>query len=234
MLQNYKIELESSMYLHMVEYLNNPQIIPDNPLPVMLSHFNVKVLLNSNIIRWETESEINNVGFNLYRAVARENQLVEKLNFKKINLEIIPGAGTTSVHHYYSFSDKNVEFEMHYWYLLEDVDYNGVETKHEIIHVYREKNITSLDSLYKNYPNPFNRVTTIQYQLDNVTPVQLKIYSVLGELVYQKYIPEQVPGKYKITWDGRNLFGNMTSSGIYYCIIQTKSGIKHQKMVLIR
>jgi hypothetical protein len=61
----------------------------DTPLPVTLSAFQVSVESQSNLIRWRTESELNNLGFNLYRAFSENIIPLSKLEFLMINPGII-------------------------------------------------------------------------------------------------------------------------------------------------
>jgi hypothetical protein len=68
---------------------------------------------------WETAVEIDNAGFNLYRAAAPNAPLV------KINEQLIAATGSGSQ---YSFSD--VVDSSEYYYVLEDIDTSGVATRH--------------------------------------------------------------------------------------------------------
>ena len=48
-----------------------------------------------------------------------------------------------------------------------------------------EENIVSNTfSLEKNYPNPFNPTTTIEYSIGIAGPTKLMIYDILGREVY--------------------------------------------------
>lgn len=79
-------------------------------------------------------------------------------------------------------------------------------------------------SLSQNYPNPFNGFTTIEYEipdLDNDEKsgnVRLTIYNMLGQRVRELVNDTQMPGKYTVTWDGRNANGVGVASAqyIYY------------------
>jgi hypothetical protein len=75
-----------------------------------------------------------------------------------------------------------------------------------------QKKISSDFLLFNNYPNPFNLVTVIRYQLSVNSVVTLKVYNVLGQevatLIHSRLMDK---GKYEIEFDGSKL-----SSGIYY------------------
>jgi len=74
-------------------------------------------------LTWATESEIDNAGFNIYRAE-------ENGEFVQINDEIIPAQGSATSGATYEFVDEDVQNRTTYSYKLEDVDANGVSTMH--------------------------------------------------------------------------------------------------------
>ncbi|MCX5905364.1 MAG: hypothetical protein NTV89_18275 [Proteobacteria bacterium] len=76
------------------------------------------------ILQWETASETDNVGFNIYRAVAENGEYV------KINYSLIPANGSASQSAPYTFVDEKVQNRKTYFYKLEDLDLNGNSTMH--------------------------------------------------------------------------------------------------------
>ena len=42
------------------------------------------------------------------------------------------------------------------------------------------------------------------------------------------------PGRYSVQWDGRNKFGELVSSGVYFCILRTTDYIETRKMLFVR
>ena len=92
--------------------------------------------IGNQIITWSTETERDNVGFNVYRAVRAENISCEEIDlneYVQINDELIPARGTTETGHDYSFEDKNTEKGKRYCYRLEDIERSGKGEKHEPI-----------------------------------------------------------------------------------------------------
>ena len=65
--------------------------------------------------------------------------------------------------------------------------------------------------LYPNYPNPFNPLTTIAYDLPQACDVTLTIYTITGQKVATMVSGHQQAGHYKVTWDDRGC-----ASGIYF------------------
>ena len=68
----------------------------------------------------------------------------------------------------------------------------------------------------RNYPNPFNPSTTIEFELPQPSDVTLKVYNLLGQEVITLVDEERPAGYFAAEWDRRNDFGNTVSSGIYF------------------
>ncbi len=91
--------------------------------------------------------------------------------------------------------------------------------------------------LLKNYPNPFNAVTSIQYTVHGrQTPVHttLKLYNLLGQKVRTLVDAEMIPGNYQAVWDGKDNRGKEVASGIYLCRLQSGPHQEIRKMVLLK
>ena len=91
------------------------------------------------------------------------------------------------------------------------------------------------NSLSQNYPNPFNPTTTIEYQLREQSPVQLKIYNVAGQLVRTLVNDVKAAGQVHIaSWDGRNDSGQTVSSGVYFYKLTSSNFVQTKTMVLLK
>ena len=89
-------------------------------------------------------------------------------------------------------------------------------------------------ALRNNYPNPFNPMTTIEYDLPEESVVTLTIYDITGRTV-AKLVDRKIPaGFYKAIWDGRNSRGQLVSSGVYLYRIHAGSFNQTKKMIFIR
>lgn len=92
------------------------------------------------------------------------------------------------------------------------------------------------------YPNPFNPVTTVAYELPETAPVTLDIYDILGRKVITLVDNRlQARGYYQVTWDGRDGQGLPLPSGIYIArlLVPPKAGMtpnytSYVKMVLLK
>jgi len=97
---------------------------PDEPTLITLSSFTATPSDRAVILTWTTESEIDNAGFNLYRAESGDGEYV------KINDSLIPAKGSPTQGATYQFIDENVKNRAIYYYKLEDIDLSGKSTMH--------------------------------------------------------------------------------------------------------
>jgi hypothetical protein len=109
-------------------YLNLNTCCPGStcctPTAIELSSFTA-IPGNSQVtIKWETATEIDISGFNLYHSELEGGPYVQ------INGSIIPTEGSSTQGATYEFIDTNVQNGKTYYYKLEDIDQNGVSTMH--------------------------------------------------------------------------------------------------------
>ena len=84
-------------------------------------------------------------------------------------------------------------------------------------------------ALMHNYPNPFNPVTTIRYDLPEAVDVRLSIYNVRGQLIETLMNAYQEAGYHELVWNAED-----QSSGIYFYRIEAGRDIAMKKCTLIR
>jgi len=88
--------------------------------------------------------------------------------------------------------------------------------------------------LERNYPNPFNPETVIKFALPEATPVTLKVYNILGQVV-NTLVNEMLPaGDHSVIWDGKNEQGTDVASGVYFYRIRAGDFESIEKMTLLR
>lgn len=79
------------------------------------------------------------------------------------------------------------------------------------------------------YPNPFNAVTVIQYDLPIETRVELSILNLRGEIMETLIKEKQGPGVYRCTWNAVSY-----PSGVYFCRITTDNFTAVKKLALVK
>jgi hypothetical protein len=89
-------------------------------------------------------------------------------------------------------------------------------------------------ALHNNYPNPFNPVTNITYDIPEVAQVTLDIYNVSGQKVRTLAQGQHEPGRYRIQWNATNDYGNPLSSGMYIYRIHAGDFISVKKLILMK
>ncbi|HRE40937.1 MAG TPA: T9SS type A sorting domain-containing protein [Ignavibacteria bacterium] len=85
--------------------------------------------------------------------------------------------------------------------------------------------------LHQNFPNPFNPVTTISFELPELSVVSLQIFDITGRLV-SKLIDAKtyIPGTYNLRTDF-----NSSPSGIYFYKLTVNGNLIDTKsMILIK
>jgi len=87
--------------------------------------------------------------------------------------------------------------------------------------------------LFRNYPNPFNPTTNIQYSIDKDKFVNLSIFDVTGRKVCELVNRFQTQGTYSLQWDAKSDKGVKLSSGIYFCFMKTHEKTSTIKMLLM-
>ena len=89
-------------------------------------------------------------------------------------------------------------------------------------------------NLYNNYPNPFNPVTIIRYDLPEDALVNITIYDIMGRIVRTLINSQQHAGFKSIQWNATNDAGSPLSAGLYLYKIQADNFVQTRKMVLLK
>gem|GEM_PF-2164952 len=82
-------------------------------------------------------------------------------------------------------------------------------------------------ALHPPFPNPFNGVVTIRYDLPEASPVRIAVYDLSGREVARLAQRRQPAGRHSVVWEGAN-----TASGIYTIQLEA-SGQKIIRKVLL-
>jgi len=89
-------------------------------------------------------------------------------------------------------------------------------------------------NLYNAYPNPFNPVTTLRYDLPEDAMVNITIYDMMGRQINTLVSGPQNAGYKSIQWDATNNTGQPVSAGLYLYTIQAGKFRQTKKMVLLK
>mgnify|MGYP002682318742 CR=1 FL=1 len=94
--------------------------------------------------------------------------------------------------------------------------------------------IISFSGIRSIYPNPFNPLTTIDYEISMPADVIIEVYNNRGQLVRNFILGYKEQGSYKLTWEGKDNNGCLCSTGIYYIRMQAGKEIYIKKAVLLK
>jgi flagellar hook assembly protein FlgD len=85
------------------------------------------------------------------------------------------------------------------------------------------------------YPNPFNPMTKISYNLSTDAVVNLSVYNITGQEV-QRIITNEFrsAGVYRTTWNGQDAFGTVIPSGTYIIVLKAGDVVQSKKVVFIK
>jgi hypothetical protein len=81
----------------------------------------------------------------------------------------------------------------------------------------------------QNFPNPFNPVTKIYYELPKTSSVELNVYDVLGNRIETLVNRENTAGSHEIEFTATGL-----TSGIYFYRLKAGNFVDIKKMILIK
>lgn len=179
-------------------------------------------------VRWNTETEMDNAGFNVYRSTGIEDART------LLNGELIQARGNELRGANYAFNDWNVTDGTTYYYWIEDVNLHGKTATHGPVEVSKKARTPTVFSLAQNSPNPFNPLTEIQYDLPRTSRVRLEVYNVLGQRVATLVDDIQTAGTKVARWNGKNDGGVAVSGGVYFYRLEAGEFVDVKKMVLLK
>lgn len=218
----------------------------DNSLPVTLNSFTTSVSTNSVVLQWTTQSEIDVLGYEIQRALAKEGPF-ETIATYRDHAEL-RATGSTSARTDYRFEDNDVLSGFTYWYKLISHDLDGSQQSFGPIAATLQKNDQGIKpitgatpdnfELKQNFPNPFNNSTQIIFSIPQLssgaTQVQLNIYNLQGKRINTLVNQKLNAGSYQVNWNGKDSQGNIVPSGVYIYQLKTSRFISSKKMLLIQ
>ena len=196
------------------------------PLNLMAESVNgVEIALN-----WSPPAGDGNLtGYNIYRQAGRaEGELIWEADA-----------------YFESFVDPNVEPDVTYTYFVTAVIDDQETSMSNISTAFVSGDVGVDDSedsdlnlprnfLHPIWPNPFNPVTTIQFDVAASGQVKIEIYDVAGRLVKTLVNQEMTAGVYFVPWRGEDEQGQQAASGVYLLRLQTDQYIGTRKCTLVR
>lgn len=189
-------------------------------VPIEMSSLSAVAVPGQVQVRWRTESEMENLGFNVYRGAGIERS--------KINEWMIPGAGTTLSPNDYEFVDLDVAVGTRFQYWVSDVSFGGVETFHgPVVVVVPQERPSELGLTVDGSRD----VLTLNMAIPSEGQTKLSIYNVAGHEVGVLVNQVLPAGRGQIEWDGTTASGK-AAPGAYIVRLVHDSGVVSAKAVL--
>ncbi|GBE26607.1 hypothetical protein BMS3Bbin03_00522 [bacterium BMS3Bbin03] len=211
----------------------NPVIANDTDdisLPIILSSFTGEFYDQGIILKWKTQSEVNILGFNLYRALS------DSTDFMKVNNSIIRSRGNSTIINKYSYMDMVIPMENKYFYRIEVVELNGNRKICKNIAMKRTNRNHGIPNSYKivgSFPNPFKSSTEIKYQIAKESFVSVDIFNLLGQHTAILVHENMKAGYHSIRWNGLNKYAEHVPDGLYIIRLSAKGFVMCKKILLL-
>jgi hypothetical protein len=191
--------------------------LSDTPLPVELTSFTAAYINSSVLLKWITETEVNNYGFSVERRINGDDWY---------SIAFIQGHGNSNSPKEYSYIDSDIfAGGSIFQYRLKQIDNDGTYVYSDLVEV---EVAVNQYVLYQNYPNPFNPVTTIGFSLPNAAQLRINLYSILGELVETIAEGMYEAGLYKIDFNA----GNISAGTYFYTMTADNYSITKRLIIL--
>ena len=200
-----------------------PTLQGEVSLPVEFADFNVTAEGQSTRLNWTTATEVDNSGFDVER-----QEILESGTEHWSSVGFVSGSGTSTGPKRYSFVDRGLPAGL-YSYRLKQKDRTGSFRYSESVQVLVGQAPKEL-TLARNYPNPFNPTTTIDFTIPQDGRVVLKVYDILGKEVATLLDGDRKAGEYQqVVFDASKL-----SSGVFFAVLRSGAKELVRKMVLMK
>tara|TARA_B000000532_G_C18687267_1_gene328004 strand:- start:90 stop:554 length:465 start_codon:yes stop_codon:yes gene_type:complete len=88
--------------------------------------------------------------------------------------------------------------------------------------------------LLQNFPNPFNSITSISFQLQAESSVSVTIYDFMGNVVKDLFSGIESSGYKSINWDATNNNGDLVSTGMYFYRLRVGDASEVKRMMYLK
>jgi hypothetical protein len=88
--------------------------------------------------------------------------------------------------------------------------------------------------LHHSFPNPFNPVTTVRFDLRRAGRATVRVYDAAGRLVRCLLDEPRAAGTHDIAWQGRDDRGRTVAAGVYFIRLESDGLIDTQRVALVK
>jgi hypothetical protein len=201
----------------------NPRSFTLLSAPVGLVLSSVKASADHGYVTlsWQTGVDVPASSFLIRRAESADGM------YSAVDAPVTRGAGSS-----FSCTDRSVLPGKTYWYQIVLRSPSGDEA-YGPIGVYVEAAPIAYRA-YESYPNPFNPMCTIRYEIPTPGRVTLRVFDIVGKPVCTLVDGWREVGVYSEVWDGRGDDDSALPSGVYFYSIKAGDFVAMRKMVLLK
>jgi len=128
---------------------------------------------------------------------------------------------------------RNIDLEASFDEVRLGTSFQDVSSQYTGVGVDENQRVNQFE-LSNNYPNPFNPVTRIDYQIPQTANVNISVYNSIGQLVTVLVDEMKSPGKYSVSWNATNQNGLKVPSGIYIARMAGNNYSATRKLTLLK
>jgi len=147
-------------------------VVTCGKLPITLELFTGDAISQGNLLKWVTATEINNDYFSLQAST-------NGVNFSTI--ATIKGQGNSNTPIAYDHIDRAAAKGTTYYRLVQ-TDYDGTQSKSDVIEVTRGESAFNITDLY---PIPTTDVITLQYVAPEQSNIDIEVFDLIGQTLIQ-------------------------------------------------
>ncbi len=187
--------------------------IANSILPVVWSKIYAESNDGSNLVHWETSSEIN------VQEYIVERKLSSEIIYSTISTDVIRSKNTTN--NVYEYIDLDTRHSGVYQYRIKQIDFDGNYDYS------REVSVQRFDDTDVNvYPNPTKSIVNLAYAVEKGDKIEVHVYSADGKKVMSKSYRSKTNNTVNEQIDLSDF-----ESGIYNITLMLGSKTIHQKIV---
>jgi hypothetical protein len=198
----------------------------ESMVPVELTAFTAAPLANGVQLSWQTATETNNLGWDIFRRTDRDAVFV------RVNAALVPGQGTSALPHAYSYADAGIPAGATFAeYYLEQIDLDGSRSASRVLSVVLNSTPVPGRQLGEDAaqlritPNPFRGMLCIT--IGGMEPARVTIADRGGRVVRELHAVQTA------VWDGCDHAGHTVPNGVYWAMVVTRRGASVHRLLKV-
>jgi flagellar hook assembly protein FlgD len=89
-------------------------------------------------------------------------------------------------------------------------------------------------TLNGNFPNPFNQLTSIEFEIAASGSVEIMIYDNVGNQIQKLECQNCIAGKNTLQWNCLDIKNNKVQNGVYFYEVRFNTDVQSKKMIVVK